>query len=565
MPLFSQDFLQEVMSRNSIEDVISNYVSLKRSSGALKGLCPFHHEKTPSFTVSPDKQLYHCFGCGKGGTIINFIMDKEHLDFVETVKLLAERAGMDIPETTMPDGPTKEERSRILDVNKESALYFHKVLFHPEHKRYFDYMKNRGLTPEILRRFAVGFAPDTTELLEHLKSKGFTSEEILKAGITARGDNGIYQRFRNRIMFPIIDRRRNVIAFGGRVIDDSMPKYLNTSETIVFDKSRNLYGLNLAGKSKEDYLLLVEGYMDVIALHQNGVVSAVATLGTALTPQQARLLKRSREEVILSYDSDEAGVKATARAIEILTKEGLRVRVLTYHNAKDPDEFIKKFGVGAFKNLIDTSDLQIDYKIHKIREIYDITTADGKIGYTKALAVELAKLPSEVEREVYIAKCADEIGISVTAIQSEIDRIKNAASNRAHFNAPFNIDKIEISNSKGQAERLLLGIMLKDPSAISTVFEKITIEDFLEGDLRDIAQRLHDGECSSVLTIDPTLAEELSNIMFAYTNLDDIDAGVAELTNELLVSRRKNLLNKAMADGNLDLINEILTKEVGDH
>ena len=376
---FSQDFLQELSDRNPIEDVVGEYVQFtKRSGQNLFGLCPFHSEKTPSFSVSPSKQIYHCFGCGKGGSVINFIMEIENLSFPEAVEFLARRAGMKVPE--QQSDPGKPKRDRLYALNRDAARFFYEQLSTPAGAAAVDYMLRRGITPGTARRFGLGCAPESWDALcSAMKEKGYTERELYDAGLVRRGKKGgVYDAFRGRLMFPVIDVRGNVIAFSGRALGDVEPKYLNSPETPVFSKSHNLFGLNLAKKSKSGYIILVEGNIDVVSLHQAGFDSAVASLGTSLTPEQARLISRFKQEVVIAYDADEAGKKAAQRAIGILEKLELKVRVLTVRGAKDPDEFIKAKGPEAFQNLLAESENHVEYRLDAVRAKHDLATDEGK-------------------------------------------------------------------------------------------------------------------------------------------------------------------------------------------
>ena len=551
--LFPQDFIQEVISRNSLEDVVGNYVQLKRGGSALKGLCPFHKEKTPSFSVSPDKQLYYCFGCSKGGNVIEFIKEIEGLDFVEAVKFLAERAGVDIPEPTGEHGIGSEGKRILMEINKEAAMYYYNKL--PDNPAAMEYLKNRKINAATINRFALGYAPDSSEIIDYLRDKGYTEEQIFQAGITAKSDSGrVYLRFRNRLIFPIVDRRRNVIAFGGRLLGEGKPKYLNSSDTPVYNKSMNLYALNLAAKSKEEYFILAEGYMDVISLHQNGIDCAVATLGTALTVQQARVIKRCKNEVVIAYDSDEAGQAATARAIEILCEEGMKVRVISQHSSKDPDEFVKEFGVGAFKQLVNDAPVQIEYKIHKLKARYDLKDMQGKIAYIKEIAGEIAKFDSAVERELYAVKCADDIGVSHESVLSEIE--KRVGGKKKY--SVYRPEKVQIKKHDNKAEKMLLGLMCQDGMVTKKAFESLNIEDFTEGAYRELAEVLKDGKDLQAYMSSPEVSGELFEILFCNTDMEDVEMGAAELISELIRQKHKRLLEKALQEGDVNLINELL-------
>ena len=430
---FSQDFLQELSDRNPIEDVVGEYVQFtKRSGQNLFGLCPFHSEKTPSFSVSPSKQIYHCFGCGKGGSVINFIMEIENLSFPEAVEFLARRAGMKVPE--QQSDPGKPKRDRLYALNRDAARFFYEQLSTPAGAAAVDYMLRRGITPGTARRFGLGCAPESWDALcSAMKEKGYTERELYDAGLVRRGKKGgVYDAFRGRLMFPVIDVRGNVIAFSGRALGDVEPKYLNSPETLVFSKSHNLFGLNLAKKSKSGYIILVEGNIDVVSLHQAGFDSAVASLGTSLTPEQARLISRFKQEVVIAYDADEAGKKAAQRAIGILEKLELKVRVLTVRGAKDPDEFIKAKGPEAFQNLLAESENHVEYRLDAVRAKHDLATDEGKVAYLKEAAGVIAQLPDRAAREVYAMRAASQCGVSPEAVQDEVrqQRRRRAAAAR---------------------------------------------------------------------------------------------------------------------------------------
>ena len=406
---FPEGFLQELKMRNDITEVVSPYVNLKRRGRNMVGLCPFHGEKTPSFNIYTENGSFYCFGCGVGGDVISFIMKIENLDYVDAVKFLAQRAGMELPENSYDDSMSKL-RKRIYEANREAARFYYKTLYQPLGKEGLDYLHGRMLSDRTIRHFGLGFADDDwSSLTTHLKSLGFSENELVSANLAVqrRSGNGVYDRFTNRVMFPIIDLRGNVIAFGGRIMTDQKPKYLNTSDTPVFKKSENLFSLNNAKNAGSRTLMLCEGYMDVIAVTQAGFKNAVATLGTALTTEQAMLIKRYADEVIICYDADEAGQKATARAIPILRNAGLLVRVLTIPNGKDPDEFIKSQGADgpeAFKAIIDRSGNDVDYRLQKLKADFNLDVSDGKVGYLEAASRIIASIQSPIEQDVYASK-----------------------------------------------------------------------------------------------------------------------------------------------------------------
>ena len=418
-----EQFLNELVDRNDIVEVVSSYVRLSKKSGSnLFGLCPFHSEKTPSFSVSPDKQIYHCFGCGKGGGVINFIMEIEGLSFPEAVEFLARRVNMQMPEQT--EDRESRKRERMLALNKETARFFYAELSAPGGEEARRYMAERRLGAATAKNFGIGYAPDTWDSLRNaMKAKGFTDMELFEAGLVRKGKTGgFYDTFRKRLMFPVIDVRGNVIGFSGRILGDGEPKYMNSPETLVFNKSRNLFALNLAKKSKSGYIILSEGNIDVVSLHQAGFDSAVASLGTSLTPEQARLLSRYTGEVIIAYDNDAAGVKAAQRAIGILEKLDLKVRVLRLNGAKDPDEYIKLRGPEAFRNLLEGSEDQIDYRLRTITDKYELGADDQKVAFLKEASELVAKLPGPVERQVYAMRVAEMAGVPAEAVSAEVER-----------------------------------------------------------------------------------------------------------------------------------------------
>ena len=416
-------FLQELVERNDIVDVVGSYVRLTKRSGSNQfGLCPFHSEKTPSFSVSPDKQIYHCFGCGKGGGVINFIMEIESLTFPEAVEFLAKRVGMAMPE--QEDNREAKKRRRMLELNRDAAKFFYSCLSGPNGGPAVDYMKKREITPATAKRFGLGYAPDTWDsLIKAMKELGYSEYELFDAGLVRKGKNGgHYDAFRSRLMFPVIDVRGDVIGFSGRILGDGEPKYMNSPETLVFNKSRNLFGLNLAKKSKSGHIILAEGNIDVVMMHQAGFDSAVASLGTSLTPEQARLISHYTREVIIAYDSDGAGKKAAQRAIGLLDKLDVKVKVLSMSGAKDPDEYIKTKGADAFRNLLDKSENHIDYRLQTVTDKYDLSVDEQKVAFLKEASDMVARLPGPVERQVYAIRIAGMAGVSNDVVVQEVER-----------------------------------------------------------------------------------------------------------------------------------------------
>ena len=477
---FPPSFIDELIARNPIQDVVGQYVSLKRSGSNLFGLCPFHGEKTASFSVAPDKNIYYCFGCHKGGGPINFMMEVEGLSYPDAVRALAKRAGMEVPEDEQYQSRYRQQE-RLWALMKEAARYFHAQLYLEVGKEGLRYAQKRGMTKGTLTKFGIGFAPNTWNgLVDAMRKKGYTDQELRDAGLVSEKNGRIYDRFRNRLMFPIIDTRGNIIGFGGRVMDDSTPKYLNSPETLIFNKRKNLFALNLAKKSKLGYLILVEGYMDAIALHQYGFDCAVASLGTSLTEEHAALLSRYTEQVYLIYDGDEAGQRAAQRAIPMLEKAGIRIKVLKMRDAKDPDEFLKKFGPDRFKLLLEESANRVEYQLNAIRGKYDLREDDQKIRYVKEAAELLSSLDSPIQREVYGGRVAESAGITPDTMKLEVNKafkrrmaIKRKQQEKIDL-APARAlqpkeRSIRYDNMKSaMAEEAILAQILREPGLLDT-------------------------------------------------------------------------------------------------
>lgn len=492
---FPDSFLQELKLRNDITEVASSYVNLKRHGRNMVGLCPFHGEKTPSFNIYTENGSFYCFGCGVGGDVITFIMKIENLDYVDAVKFLAQRAGMEMPENTYDDSMSKL-RMRIFEANREAARFFHATLLSQRGQSGLAYLRGRALSDRTIRHFGLGFADDNwTSLCTHLKNKGFSEYEIYSANLAFRrkNGNGIYDRFTNRVMFPIIDLRGNVIAFGGRIMTDEKPKYLNTSDTPVFKKSENLFSLNNAKSSDTRTLILCEGYMDVIALNQAGFTNAVATLGTALTTEQAVLMKRYADEVIICYDADGAGQKATARAIQILRNVGLPIKILTVPSGKDPDEFIRskgENGPAAFKLLIDKCGNDVEYRLMKLRENYNLNTTDGKVAFLNDAAKIIATIESPIEQDVFASKLCTELEIDKNAFKEQVAKIRRRGRREENkkeirqIQAELNgqSDKINKEHFKkprsSSAEEALLVYLINNPDYANSISERVSPDKF---------------------------------------------------------------------------------------
>lgn len=491
-----EEFLSELRMRTDIENLISSYVVLKRRGKTLVGLCPFHNEKTPSFTVYPESQSFYCFGCGSGGDAVTFLRKIENLDYIDAVKALADKAGMTMPDEGGYDKTISDKRRRILEANRAAARYFHSCLMAPEGREALEYLLRRGLTKKTIASFGLGFAPNSWHsLIDHMRSLGFTRQELVSANLaneSIKNDRkNVYDNFRNRLMFPVIDIRGNVVAFGGRVLDDSKPKYINTSDTLVYKKGQGIFALNLAKNGNSDRkLILAEGYMDVIALHQAGFTNAVACLGTALTKEQAGIIARYADEVILSYDNDGPGQAAATRAIQIFSKTGIKIRVLSLSGGKDPDEIIKNHGPERFRALLQGAANDTEYKILKARNKYDVSTDDGKVSFLNEATDVLSYISNSIEREVYASRLSGELNISKEAILREAERKYKAnrrKSEKAQFrqiqrdsqpsNDPVNPDRAK-SPLGAKAEDVLLATIMKNPDFLEKI-DDIQPEEFI--------------------------------------------------------------------------------------
>ena len=528
---FPPSFLDELVARNPIEDVVGQYVTLKRSGANMFGLCPFHGEKTASFSVSPDKGIYYCFGCHKGGGAVNFMMEVEGLSYPDAVRALAKRAGMQVPEDEQYQSRYRQQE-RLWALHKEAARFFHSQLYAPVGKAALEYAYGRGMSKGILTTFGVGYAPDSWDsLIKAMLAKGYTEEELKESGlVTVSQKNGrIFDRFRDRLMFPIIDVRGNVIAFGGRVIkkDSDAAKYLNSPETLIFNKRKNLFGLNLAKKTKQGFLILVEGNIDVVALHQYGFDNAIASLGTSLTEEQAALMTRYADQIVLIYDGDKAGQNATQRAIPILEKAGLQVKVLQIKDAKDPDEFLRKFGADRFRLLLEESSNRVEYQLGAIRRKYDLREDEQRVKFIAEAAEFLSTLGSAVQREVYGARAAEEAKISYDAMKLEISK----AFKRRMARERKKQEKIDLAPAQAlqpkarsirydnmksaMAEETVLAMALKDPALLDTAKE-LKQEEFsspLLGNVyAQLRRRYEQGLDVSLGVLEDLSGEEMSHI-----------------------------------------------------
>lgn len=561
----SDEFLNELRERTDIESLISQYVNLSKRGRNPKGLCPFHNEKTPSFTVYPESQSFYCFGCGAGGDAITFMRRIENLDYVEAVKQLADRAGMRMPDEGYDDTIAKH-RQRILAANREAAKFFHQTMMSPQGKVGLDYFAGkRRLSMQTIKHFGLGFAPDSWDALrEHMHSKGFTNQELYDANLVKKSEkNGrvsYYDNFRNRAMVPIIDLRGNVIAFGGRVLDDSKPKYVNTSDTLVYKKSNGVFALNFAKNGNPSSLIVCEGYMDVIALHQAGFTNSIACLGTALTQEQARLISRYADEVILSYDSDEAGQKATKRAIGIFGQTGLKIRVLKLTGGKDPDEIIKNYGKEKFQNLLDGAANDIEYSILRERDKYDLESIDGKSKFLTAVA-DILSTGNPIEQDIYATKLANEMSVSKDAIMQEIKRAYKRLT-RAQSKEQFNEivrdtvmpkDTVNPERSKhlkaAKAEETLIATIMQNPDFYrkikGKVGEDIFVTDFNRRVWHALASRLDEGRGTELsLLASEFTPEEMGRIARFASMTDQLSNTVTECDDCIKVlEKEKNKMS----------------------
>lgn len=518
----SDSFLQELKMKTDIEDVISTYVTLKRRGATLVGLCPFHNEKTPSFTVYPATQSFYCFGCGAGGDAITFLKKIENLDYLDAVKTLAQRAGLQMPQEGFDDSLSKRRR-RILEMNREAARFYHGVLLSPEGKVGYDYYIGRALSAATINHFGLGFAPNQWDaLLKHMRAKGYQPAELVDAGLARKGQKGYYDNFRNRVMTPIIDVRGNVIAFGGRVLDDSKPKYINTGDTLVYKKTNELFALNFAKDSKEDALILCEGYMDVIAMHQAGFTNAVAGCGTALTTEQVRLISRYAKEVILTYDADEAGQKALQKAMTLFDQTDVKVRIPALVGGKDPDEIIRTYGRDKFKGMLEGASNETEFRLLALRRQYNLATTQGKIDFIGGALQILATLPP-VEQDLYVSRLSEELGVERQNMKVQLQDLVARQGNRREkreFNriVQENMRKTaretmatDASLRKLRAEDRLISLLLRYPdcSRLCKDFDPQWLTPgFAQRVFTLILQRLENGDGTELMDLRDRLTDD---------------------------------------------------------
>ena len=581
---YSDEIIDEVRQTNDIVDVISQYVHLKRSGRNFFGLCPFHNEKSPSFSVSPDKQIFHCFGCGVGGNIFTFLTKIEGISFIEAVQILAERSNIQLPTLQNGADSFKEElKAKVYKVNEFTAKFYHENLYKAESKIAQEYIKKRKLTNNTLKAFQIGFSGKFDELYKALKKEGFEDKEILESGLVNRNDNGKYiDRYRNRLMFPICDVRGRVIAFGGRVLDDSKPKYINSPENIVYSKGRNLFGLNVAKKGDTKKLLIVEGYMDVISLHQREITNVVAPLGTALTQQQGWLLRKNAEQIILSFDSDEAGLTAKVRAMDILQNMGCDIRVLQMEGAKDPDEFIIKYGNARFKSLIDKAISIIEFKVKLLKRNLDLNNVNDKIKFLNEIAKLISKIDNTMEKEIYIEKISKEYEISKEAIYAEVNKIvykDTKSDNNLEKSKPVIKHKKEentkITQEIIKRENTIISILLMGELSIYQIIKQnIKPEDFKYESNQKIAKKIYEEfekQNNNINAIIDELEEEEQNhiteIMAEDYGINDVEKAIDDIMQvyekEKLNSRKYEIIG--LLETNLEEENKkALEKELND-
>ena len=544
MPIYSSEVIEEVVSRNDIVDVISGYIKLKKSGSSYVGLCPFHNEKSPSFSVSGTKQMYHCFGCGVGGNVITFVMEYENFTFPEAVKLLADRAGVDLPvmEYSGDDRRERDIKTKLLEINKIAATFYYHQLKSPAGQDGLAYLKGRQLSDKTINTFGLGFAPQLTgDLYRMLKEKGY-DDEILKESGLFTYEKGVREKFWNRVIFPIMDINNKVIGFGGRVMGDGKPKYLNSPETKLFDKSKNLYGLNVARSARKNNLIICEGYMDVISMHQAGFNQAVASLGTALTPGHARFMKRYTDNVLITYDSDEAGVKAALRAIPILKEAGLSTRVINMRPYKDPDEFIKALGAEAFQERIDKAENSFMYEIGIIEKNYNRSDPESETAFEREVAKKLAAFSEKLERDNYMKAVCRQFMIPEDGMRQMVIRIGSQGGIITNNVTPVRrAEPVRKKKEDGvrQAEKILLTWMIEDGDIYDKVREYIQPEDFIDPLFKDVAAKIYEqyesGSINPAAIIGSYSDGEMHSEIAAMFS--------AELSDSLSQSEREKTLN----------------------
>jgi DNA primase len=554
---YSDELIEEIRNANDIVDIVNEYVTLERKGAYFFGLCPFHAEKSPSFSVSPSKQIFYCFGCGKGGNVLQFVMNVEALDFKDSIKMLAEKAKIQLPENSRPEDEEKEKQKLILEeITRESARFYFKMLISEQGKEALLYLENRKISSKTIKSFGLGFSPKGFDkLYRHLSNAGFDDDIILKSGLVIISKNNKFiDRFRERIMFPIFDIRGRIIGFGGRVMDDSMPKYMNSPETALYSKGKQLYAMNFAKHSCKDKVLVVEGYMDVISLHQAGFTNVVAALGTALTENQGRLLKKYTDEIIICFDADSAGQAATLKGLDLLDSIGCKVKVLSIPDGKDPDEFIKNNGREAFEAIINKSVTLADYKLNKAKNSINTESMEGKISFLDKASDILSKMDNQLERELYMNKLSSEYGISLEALMTEIVKKakKTIESSQKKTNQRIKSNETKLvkkSSILEKNEKLLLCMLSIDNKAFKVLEDKLRPEDFSNSQLQFIAENLfeklkngHHMQPADLLNlVNPELSSEFAKIISGECVYEDISTAVMDIIKRMEIEKLETL------------------------
>ena len=573
MVRYSEELIDEIRNSNDIVDIISQYVILKRSGRNFFGLCPFHKEKTPSFSVSPDKQIFHCFGCGAGGNVIHFISKIENVDFKESLEILADRAGIKLPTLeNNVDSKRLELKEKVYEINKLVAMYYHETLYKPQAKPAQEYVKKRKLDNKALKEFCIGYAENANVLYKLLKEKGFTEEEILASDLVIKKGNNYVDRFKNRLIFPIQDIRNRFIAFGGRVLDNSLPKYINSPENIVYSKARNLYGLNVAKNTKTRKLIIVEGYMDTVSLHQREIDNVVASCGTALTEAQGRLLRKYAEKVIISYDLDLAGQAATLRGLEILNNLGCDIRILQMEGAKDPDEYVIKYGNGRFNDLVENAISLVEFKIKVLKKGLNIENTNDKIKFMNEIAKILGGVDNKIEQEIYIDKISSDYNISKEAIYAQINKNEYSNNKGAKILESSSIRKPtikrqekEINPELEKRENIIISLLIDGGEEVYNKIKGIiNPNDFKSEANQKIMRRLYEefekgnSNINSLVDMfadDEQVVNALTGIMADDYEIEDNKKALDDVINnyqkEKLMARRNEII-QSLNNANLD-------------
>ncbi|MCL2383969.1 MAG: DNA primase [Oscillospiraceae bacterium] len=565
MVRYSDELIGQVRDSSDIVDIISQYVILKRSGRNFFGVCPFHKEKTPSFSVSPDKQIFHCFGCNVGGNVIHFVSKIENMDFKETMEMLADRAGIVLPTVTASaeDNVKLLLKEKVYQINEKAAHFYHEKLYKPTSKTAQEYVKKRQLGNQTLKTFLIGYSDGIDELYKYLKAEGFSDEEILASSLVNKNQRGQYiDRFRNRLMFPIQDIKNRVIAFGGRILDETHPKYINSPENIVYSKSRNLYALNVAKKNSLEKIIIVEGYMDVISLYQRGVTNVVASLGTALTEAQGRLLRKYSEKAIIAYDSDEAGRQASLRGLDILTNLGVDVRILQMEDAKDPDEFVIRHGNARFEKLVEQAISLVEFKVKMLKGNLNLEATNDKIKFLNEIAKLLSTVDNKMEQEIYIEKISREYNISKEAIYAEVNKLsysKNKGSKILEKNVKAKLVKPqnnEISKSILEREELILSLLISEPTTYEKAKDIIVPDDLKSQENQKILKKLYEelekgnsnvSDMISYFSEEDNVVSILTKVIANDYKIKDAEKAIMDVLNiyekEKLIQRRNEIIH----------------------